>query len=81
MAKSLYGSTSPFETTRSRIGEQQHSTGSTDILLIGTRSLGANIGATRTNDFPGQADGYGRAADDHAGSRTNPNDGKRRAGI
>ncbi len=45
------------------------------------RSLGANVGAARANNFPGQADGYGQATDDHPSSRTNPDDAERRTGI
>jgi len=30
------------------------------MVLIRTRSLGASMGATRADDFPRQADGYGR---------------------
>ena len=37
--------------------------------------------ATRADDFPRQADEYGQAADDHARSRTHPDDAERRTGI
>jgi hypothetical protein len=36
------------------------------------RSLGANVGATRANDFPRQANGCGQAAGDDASWRTDP---------
>jgi hypothetical protein len=41
---------------------------------------GANLGANRTNDFPRQTDEHGQAADDHASSRTDPNDAERDTG-
>jgi hypothetical protein len=39
------------------------------------------VGATRVNDFPHQADGYGQETDDHASSRTDPDDPERLTGI
>ncbi|SRR6266536_880718 len=49
--------------------------------LIRMRSLGANLGATRANDFPRQANGCGQAGADHASSRTGPDDAERLTGI
>jgi hypothetical protein len=49
--------------------------------LIGMWSLGANLGATRANDFPRQANGYGQAGGDLASSRTDPDDAERLTGI
>jgi len=43
--------------------------------------LGANVGATRANDFPRLADRYGQASDDHVSSRTGPDDVERLTGI
>ncbi len=37
--------------------------------------------AVRADDFPRQADGYGQVPDDHARSRTDPDDAERRTGI
>jgi hypothetical protein len=45
------------------------------------RVLGANLGATRANNFPRQADEHGQAAGDHARSRTGPDVAERDAGI
>jgi hypothetical protein len=45
------------------------------------RSPGANLGATRVNDFPRQADGCGQANGDHASSRTDPDHYERLTGI
>ena len=45
------------------------------------RSLGANVGAIRANNFPRQADGHGQATDDHPSSWTNPDDAERLTGI
>ena len=42
--------------------------------------MGANMGATRANDLPRQADDYGHAYDNLASSRTDPNDAERDAG-
>ena len=42
---------------------------------------GANVGATRMNDFTRQADGYGQPGSDHASSRTNPGSAERLTGI
>ncbi len=42
--------------------------------------MGANVGATRTNDLPGQADDYGHAADNLASSRTDPDGAERDTG-
>lgn len=39
------------------------------------------MGATRANDFPAEANGYGQAADNHARSRTDPDSDERRTGI
>jgi hypothetical protein len=39
--------------------------------------MGANMGATRANDLPRQADDYGHAYDNLASSRTDPNDAER----
>jgi hypothetical protein len=39
------------------------------------------MGATGANGFPRQADQYGQAADDHARSRTDPDDAERRTGY
>ena len=50
------------------------------VRKLATRSLGANVGATRANDFPRQADDYGQAADNLASSRTDPNDDERDTG-
>jgi hypothetical protein len=44
-------------------------------------STGANVGATRANDFPRQANECGQASGDHASSRTHPDDAERHAGI
>jgi hypothetical protein len=44
-------------------------------------SLGANVAATQADDFPRQANGYGQAGDDHASSRTDPDDAERLTGI
>src|SRR5262249_58442766 len=41
------------------------------------RSLGAMLGVSGENDFPGQADGSGQAVGDHASSRTGPDDAER----
>lgn len=49
--------------------------------LIRKRALGAQLGATRANDFPCQADGYGQAGADHARSRIDLDDPERRTGI
>ena len=43
--------------------------------------LGANLGATRANDFPRRADEYGQAAGVIARSRTGPDDAERLTGI
>ncbi len=45
------------------------------------RSLGANVGATRANNFPRQADGYGQADGGHPSSRAGPDDTERLTGI
>src|SRR5215470_11180743 len=45
------------------------------------RSLGANVGAIRANDFPRQANGYGQATDDHPSSWTDLDDAERLTGI
>jgi hypothetical protein len=42
--------------------------------------MGANVGATRVNDFSRPADGYGQLGGDHARSRTDPDDAERDAG-
>ncbi len=42
--------------------------------------MGANVGATRANDFPRQADECGQAAGDHARWRTDPDDAERDTG-
>jgi hypothetical protein len=39
--------------------------------------LGANAGATRANDFLGQANGSGQAHSDRPSPRTNPDDAER----
>jgi hypothetical protein len=39
------------------------------------------MGAIRANDFPRQADESGRAGDDHASMRTDPDDAERDTGI
>jgi len=46
----------------------------------GTQSLGANLGATRANDFLREADECGQAAGDHARWRTDPNEAERDTG-
>jgi hypothetical protein len=43
--------------------------------------VGANLGATRADDFPCPADECALAAGDHARSRTNPDDAERNTGI
>jgi len=43
--------------------------------------VGANVGASRANNFPRQADGYGQATDDHPARGTNPDDAERLTGI
>ena len=43
--------------------------------------MGANLGATRANDFPRQANGFGQPDGDHASSRANPDGTERQAGI
>ena len=43
--------------------------------------MGAMSGAIGANDFPRQSDGSGRAAGDHASSRTDPDDTERLTGI
>jgi len=43
--------------------------------------VGAMSGAIGANDFPRQSDGSGRAAGDHASSRTDPDDTERLTGI
>jgi hypothetical protein len=45
--------------------------------LTRMRSLGANVGAIRPNGFPRQANGCGQAGDDHASSRTDPDNAER----
>jgi len=50
-------------------------------MLTQGRGLGANLGATRTNDFRCQADGFGQPIDDQPSSRTDPDDGDRLTGI
>jgi hypothetical protein len=45
------------------------------------RSLGANLGATEANDFPGQADGYEQATGGYPSSRIDPDDAERLTGI
>jgi hypothetical protein len=45
------------------------------------RSLGANVGATRANEFPRKADGPGQTRGDHASSRTDPENAERLTGI
>jgi hypothetical protein len=42
--------------------------------------MGANVGATRANDLPRQADDSGQAADNLASSRTDPDDAERDTG-
>jgi hypothetical protein len=49
--------------------------------LIRKRSLGANVGAIRANDFPRPANESGRAGGDHASLRTDPDDTERDTGI
>jgi hypothetical protein len=49
--------------------------------LIRMRSLGANVGAIRANDFPRKANRYGQAVGDHASLRTDPDDAERLTGI
>ena len=44
------------------------------------RSLGANLGAIRANDFPRKADECGQAARDHARWRTDLDDAERDTG-
>jgi hypothetical protein len=44
------------------------------------RSVGANMGATRANDFPHQADKHGQVAGNHPRSRTDLDDAERDAG-
>jgi hypothetical protein len=45
------------------------------------RPLGANAGATRTNNFPRRVDGYGQTVGDHARPRTDPDDAERLTDI
>jgi len=45
------------------------------------RSLGANVGATRANNIPRQADRYGQPGRDHPSARTDPDDAERLTGI
>jgi hypothetical protein len=45
------------------------------------RSLGANVGATRANNFPRQANGYAQADGDHPSLRANPDNSERLTGI
>jgi hypothetical protein len=42
---------------------------------------GANLGATRANDFPRQANGCGQAGSHDPSPRTDPDDPERRTGI
>jgi hypothetical protein len=37
-------------------------------------TLGANVGASQTNNFPRRANGYGQAGGDHASSCTDADD-------
>lgn len=46
-----------------------------------TRFVGANLGATRGNNFAPRADECGRTVGDHARSRTDPDDAGRVTGI
>ena len=39
--------------------------------LAASRPLGADLGATRANNFPRQANGYGQAGGQHPRSRSN----------
>jgi hypothetical protein len=45
------------------------------------RSLGANVGATRANNFLHQANGYGRARGHHPSPRTELDSSERLTGI
>ena len=45
------------------------------------RSLRANVGATRANNFPRQANGDGQAGGDHASSPADPDEAERLTGI
>jgi hypothetical protein len=42
--------------------------------------VGANVGATRANDFPRRANEHGQAADQHPRSRTGLDDAEHEAG-
>ena len=42
---------------------------------------GTNLGATRANDFPRQANGPGQTTSDHASLRTDPDSTERQTGI
>jgi hypothetical protein len=42
---------------------------------------GTEVGATRTNGWPGQTNGYAQPGSDHASSRTEPDDVERLTGI
>jgi hypothetical protein len=48
---------------------------------MGVRSLGANLGATRADDFSRHTDACGRACGHHPSPRTDPDDAERRTGI
>jgi hypothetical protein len=49
--------------------------------LAGMNAPGANVGATRANDFPRQANRYGQADGDLPSMRTDPDKAERLTGI